>query len=404
MHLPNGNKLYSSGSVINPKELLGDDLALLKDNIKRLVGSNHPVLSTVSNYYFSAQGKHIRPLIVLLMSKATASVGNESGRDRIVDINEPIRDGDVQFLPSSNTSGSDILPSHRRLAEITEMIHTASLLHDDVIDESATRRSLPSANAAFGNKMAILAGDFLLARASIALARMRNVEVVELMSTVISDLVEGEFMQLRNTSSNNSRSQSWSSASTTIIPLPFQVGNSNAIDSDFLTLSSQKVIQTFEYYLYKTYYKTASLIAKSCESSAVLSTSCPTIIQAANLYGKNLGLAFQLVDDILDFGTTEAEFGKPVNADLGLGIATAPVLYAAEEFPELWELIERNFDAPGDVEKARALVNQSRGTELTRQLAEYFCRQAIEALNVLPESDARTALIQLTNTVLTRRK
>ena len=106
-----------------------------------------------------------------------------------------------------SASDSDILPSQQRLAEITELIHTASLLHDDVIDHSVARRGDPSANLEFGNKMAVLAGDFLLGRASVALARLRDAEVTELLATVIANLVEGEFMQLKNTCSGREESR-----------------------------------------------------------------------------------------------------------------------------------------------------------------------------------------------------
>jgi hexaprenyl-diphosphate synthase len=152
-------------------------------------------LNTISSSYFSKKGKHIRPLVVLLMSLATNKTSNSLLQESL--INTGFSTNAIQFQPNdaSYFKENGILPQQRRLAEITEMIHTASLLHDDVIDMSLTRRSEPTINAEYGNKMAILAGDFLLARASVALARLRNVEVVELMSTVISNLVEGEMMQ-----------------------------------------------------------------------------------------------------------------------------------------------------------------------------------------------------------------
>lgn len=275
------------GSVINPSNLLGSDLAIITKQIRRLLGSGHPVLNTVSSYYFQQQGKHVRPLIVLLMSMATSiapkavSIGPD-GRFSAPDedtIDQPLAGiRQISFPPrETGTSSSSsplldvtsepdlslphILPSQRRLAEITEMIHTASLLHDDVIDESATRRSRPSANAAFGNKMAILAGDFLLARASVALARLRDVEVVELLATVISNLVEGEFMQLRN---------------------------SQAADAE------GRILDRFDYYLEKTYLKTASLIAKSCRAAAVLGGCTRDVVDHAYEYGRSVGLAFQV--------------------------------------------------------------------------------------------------------------
>ena len=166
--------------------------------------------------------------------------------------------------------------------------------------------------------MAVLAGDFLLGRASVALARLRDPEVTELMATVIANLVEGEFMQLKNTAQDESR----------------------PVYTD----------ETLAYYLQKTYLKTASLISKSCRSAAVLGRSAPEVIEASYAYGRNLGLAFQLVDDMLDYTVTEAEMGKPVGADLELGLATAPLLFAWKSNPELGPLVGRKFRKEGDVQ------------------------------------------------------
>jgi hexaprenyl-diphosphate synthase len=216
------------------------------------------------------------------------------------------------------------LPSQRRLAEITELIHTASLLHDDVIDHSIARRGNPSANIAFGNKMAVLAGDFLLGRASVALARLRDPEVTELLATVIANLVEGEFMQLKNTAQDE-KNPSYSE-------------------------------DTITYYLQKTYLKSASLISKSCRAAALLGRHSPEVVEASYQYGKNLGLAFQLVDDMLDYTVSGVELGKPAGADLELGLATAPLLFAWKNNKELGTLVGRKFAEPGDVEKVRTRI------------------------------------------------
>lgn len=162
------------------------------------------------------------------------------------------------------------------------MIHTASLLHDDVIDVSMTRRSQASANAEFGNKMAILAGDFLLARASVALARLRNVEVVELLATVISNLVEGEFMQLSN---------SGRASAAAAVPTASSKDNVLSTDPDDIMVESES---RFQYYLDKTYLKTASLIAKSSRAAAVLGGCSEEVNDLAYSYGRNIGLAFQV--------------------------------------------------------------------------------------------------------------
>lgn len=171
--------------------------------------------------------------------------------------------------------------------------------------------------------MAVLAGDFLLGRASVALARLRDAEVIELLATVIANLVEGEFMQLQNTASNE-KNPAWTE-------------------------------ETISYYLQKTYLKSASLISKSCRAAALLGGSDAPTVEAAYSYGKNLGLAFQLVDDMLDYTISEAELGKPAGADLELGLATAPLLFAWKNNRDLGALVGRKFEEEGDV----ALVSLS---------------------------------------------
>ena len=270
------------------------------------------------------------------------------------------------------TSDSDILPSQRRLAEITELIHTASLLHDDVIDDSTSRRSHPSANVSFGNKMAVLAGDFLLGRASVALARLRDAEVIELLATVIANLIEGEFMQLRNTALDEAK-PAWTE---------------NALS----------------YYLEKTYLKSASLISKSCRAAALLGHNTPEVVEAAYIYGRNLGLAFQLVDDMLDYTTSGADLGKPAGADLELGLATAPLLFAWKEKQALGALVGRRFAGPGDVAMAREMVQQSDGLEQTRALAQDYADKAVNALRGFPESEAKDGLVEMCVKTMNRRK
>ncbi|OZJ02995.1 hypothetical protein BZG36_03131 [Bifiguratus adelaidae] len=372
--------------LIDAAKLVGPDFGLLKRNIASLLGSGHPLLNTVSNYYFSAEGKNIRPLLVLLISQATSKAAKSShDPGRYYDtIDIPVssttlsatkctsRIANELYMPRSTKEGCEVLPTQRRLAEITEMIHTASLLHDDVIDVSESRRNLPSANANFGNKMAILGGDFLLARASIALARLRHPEVIELMASSLANLVEGEFMQIKDFIKNKD--------------------------------SASEKGAIFQYYLKKSYMKTGSLIAKSCKSAALLGGCTKDVCDIAHEFAYHLGLAFQLVDDMLDFTATSDQFGKPAGADLKLGLATAPVLFAWEEYPELGALIERKFKMPGDVEKARMLVYESNGLAQTKSLAEDHCQKAIDIISVLPDSEAKTALIQLTQKVVSRKR
>ncbi|MBW4649719.1 MAG: solanesyl diphosphate synthase [Kastovskya adunca ATA6-11-RM4] len=308
------------------------DLTVLTDNLKNLVGTRHPILYAAAEHLFGAGGKRVRPAIVLLISRAT-----------MLD--------------------QDITPRHRRLAEITEMIHTASLVHDDVVDGSEMRRNVPTVNRLFTNGVAVLAGDFLFGQSAWYLANLDNLEVVKLLSKVIKNMAEGEIQQALN-----------------------RFDTSLSIDD----------------YLEKTYNKTASLIANSSKSAGLLSDVSPELADNLYRYGRYVGLAFQIVDDILDFtGSTEA-LGKPAGSDLISGNLTAPVLYAMEEKPYLEGLIEREFAQPGDIEQAIALVKESRGIERSRELAADYAKIAVESLKELKPSESCEALINLTDYVLSR--
>lgn len=431
----------------DPFSIVSHEMSNLAKSIASLIGLGHPTLNRVSSYYFEAEGKNVRPLLVLLLSRALSKIP-EDQRQRI-----PIDHYDVTEQPhfkgtptSTSVAGNSIddlisplailhginprvildplskpmdslpefdtqngiLPKQRRLAEIVEMIHTASLLHDDVIDLSDLRRGRPSGNIAFTNKMAVLAGDFLLGRASVAIARLRNPEVIELLSTTIANLVEGEFMQLKNTVLSNNGDSIVNDGENKAIPE--STGKVPTKEHEYLVQKPTEVDHkvnvdaAFEYYLHKTYLKTALLMSKLSRAAAVLSGSNDEVIEQCYQFGRNLGLCFQLVDDMLDYTSLDLLIGKPSQADLKLGLATAPILFAWRERPELGALIGRKFKEPGDVEIARRTVEQHDGVAKTRAMAQEYCNRALANLRVLPESDARSALELLTNSVLTRSK
>ena len=369
---------------INPFDLVASDMRKLNGQIKDLLGSDHPVLETVAQYFFDVEGgKKIRPTMVLLMSRAC----NEDALARGV---LHVTDGAGHQVPLTASPSTKQV----RLAEITEMIHTASLLHDDVIDTADSRRGVESVNSMFGNKLAVLAGDFLLARSSVCMARLRNLDVIELLATVIEHLVKGEVIQMKGVRPGSADSQ------------------------------------IFDIYLRKNYYKTGSLMANSCKAACLLnetgneglpsyytaasttppsSASSPPLSAAAQrarasfIYGRGVGAAFQLVDDVLDFEASQAELGKPILNDLKQGLATAPVLFAQQQYPALTEMIHRKFEAPGDIEKAHELVLKSDGLERTKELAIEYSNQAVEAILELEQSDARDALVKLARQITTRK-
>jgi len=308
------------------------DLDALLADLRAMIGAGHPILQAAAEHLFAAGGKRLRPGIVLLISRAIAPDGSLS-------------------------------PRHRRLAEITEMIHTASLVHDDVVDEAATRRGVATVHSRFNHRVAVLAGDFLFAQASWHLANLDDLEVVKLLSRVIMDLADGEVRQ---------------------------------------GLYRYDTGQSFETYLEKSYCKTASLIANSARAAGVLSGLSEERLVALHHFGRQLGLAFQVVDDILDFTGSDQQLGKPAASDLASGYLTAPALYALEERPALTRLIEREFSQEGDLEHALELVRGCEAIPRSRALAEGFAREAHQTLEWLGASEPRSALRALPEYVLSR--
>eukprot|EP01098_Paradermamoeba_levis_P014047 TRINITY_DN6594_c0_g1_i1.p1 TRINITY_DN6594_c0_g1~~TRINITY_DN6594_c0_g1_i1.p1 ORF type:complete len:387 (-),score=98.45 TRINITY_DN6594_c0_g1_i1:83-1243(-) len=337
---------------LSASDIVSHDFQLLRERVLKLVETKHPLLLEIASYYFSLSGKGLRPGLVLLMSRAVST-------------------GDKKEEPEKHLNGSnqpsesipEVLPKQLQLAEIIEMIHTASLIHDDVIDEAATRRGKASVNKLFSAKKAILAGDFLLARASVALARLHSHEVTELLSTSISDLVEGEFMQLKSGASKD-----------------------------------------WDIYIRKTYLKTASLISNGCRSAAVLGDSSRKVVDLATEFGTNFGIAFQIVDDLLDLTGSADTLGKPILSDARQGLMTAPYLFASEKFPEIFGVIERKCSQEGDIEKVSKMVEESGAVEKTKKLASQYAQKAVDAISQLHQSTSQQALISLANGVLVREK
>lgn len=324
--------MITTSSFLAPVD---DDLNILTENLKQLVGARHPILRAAAEHLFDAGGKRIRPAIVLLVARATIN----------------------------NSGAEDISPRHRRLAEITEMIHTASLVHDDVVDEANLRRNVPTVHSLFDNKVAVLAGDFLFAQSSWYLANLDNLEVVKLLSEVIRDFAEGEILQ---------------------------------------SLNSFEPNLSIEAYLEKSYYKTASLIANSAKAAGILSDVSEETANNLYQYGRNLGLAFQIVDDIFDFTGSTKILGKPTSSDLANGILTVPVLYAMEEKPYLQVLIEREFSEEGDLEQALDIVRKGNSITRTKELATTYAKAAKKNLECLAVSDSSQALSELTDYALSR--
>ncbi|KAH0889477.1 hypothetical protein HID58_051906 [Brassica napus] len=307
---------HQSSSVVeeelDPFSLVADELSLLSNKLRAMVVAEVPKLASAAEYFFKrgVEGKQFRPTV-------------------------------------------------------------ASLLHDDVLDDADTRRGVGSLNFVMGNKISVLAGDFLLSRACVALAALKNTEVVSLLATVVEHLVTGETMQMTSTTDQR---------------------------------------HSMDYYMQKTYYKTASLISNSCKAVALLAGQSAEVAVLAFEYGKNLGLAFQLIDDVLDFTGTSASLGKGSLSDIRHGIITAPILFAMEEFPQLRKVVGQLEKDPTNVDIALEYLGKSNGIQRTRDLAMEHANLAAAAIGSLPETDdedvkrSRRALVDLTHRVITRNK
>ncbi|CAL1373281.1 unnamed protein product [Linum trigynum] len=309
-------------------EVVADDLLILNQNLKSIVGAENPVLMSAAEQIFGAGGKRMRPALVFLVSRATAQMSGLK----------------------------ELTTNHRRLAEIIEMIHTASLIHDDVLDESDLRRGKETVHQLYGTRVAVLAGDFMFAQSSWYLANLENLEVIKLISQVIKDFASGEIKQA-----------------------------SSLFDCDV----------KLEEYLIKSYYKTASLVAASSKGSAIFSGVDSSVSESMFEYGKNLGLSFQVVDDILDFTQSAEQLGKPAGSDLAKGNLTAPVIFALEKEPKLRDIIESEFVEEGSLQHAIDLVQRCGGIQRAQELAKEQAVTAIQNLQCLPQGSFRSALEEM---------
>eukprot|EP00815_Leptocylindrus_aporus_P000933 CAMPEP_0116063946 /NCGR_PEP_ID=MMETSP0322-20121206/8766_1 /TAXON_ID=163516 /ORGANISM="Leptocylindrus danicus var. apora, Strain B651" /LENGTH=519 /DNA_ID=CAMNT_0003549759 /DNA_START=298 /DNA_END=1857 /DNA_ORIENTATION=- len=380
----------------DPFKLVEDELRPFAESISELVSSDQPILSMAAKHFFEKRhGKRFRPTIVQLLAKACSAAAPEKMPELDTKKDCPIQDpeNDLNFdftkagsavcwswsgaseveveggvVTTENHQGSEVWRRQAQLGQIVEMIHVASLIHDDVLDEAETRRGGEAVHKLYSNKVAVLAGDYLLARASVLLARLENTAVVQIMATALESLVAGEIMQLK---------------------------------------APPESLLEMESYLRKSYYKTASLICYASRSTALLGGHAygSNVATACEEFGFHLGLAYQIQDDILDFTAAASVLGKPALADMDLGLSTAPILYTAQEYPQLRPLVMRRFKKKGDKQKALEYLYKSEtAMDKAKTLARFHAQRAVDALLRLPKSESRDALVRLTNLVITRKK
>ncbi len=306
--------------------LIEADMQKVNEEILAQLNSDVPLVNQLGFYIIQGGGKRIRPTIALLAAKAVNYQGDQ--------------------MPTS--------------AAFIEFIHTASLLHDDVVDESELRRGKPTANAEFGNAAAVLVGDFIYTRAFQLMAKLNSLKMLRIMSDATNVLAEGEVQQLMN------------------------VHNPDTSEEDYM-----KVI----------YRKTARLFEVSAQAAAVLANANKEIERGLQLYGRYVGTAFQLVDDVLDYSANAVALGKNVGDDLAEGKPTLPLLHAMQQGTASQRELIRNAILQGGqreiIDDVLAIMAEHKSLDHAMARAKQEAQNAVDAIAVLPDSIYKQALISL---------
>jgi geranylgeranyl pyrophosphate synthase len=250
------------------------------------------------------------------------------------------------------------------LATSVEAVHTATLVHDDTIDGAATRRGLKTVSAVWDRQVAILLGDYLFAQSAELAARLDSVRIMTLLSETVMDMSSGELRQ-------------------------------------YAATRDRRIDQSD--YFARIRGKTASLFAMCCEGGAIVSCQNDDQVRCLREYGTNLGLAFQIADDVLDFTSDDETLGKPVGNDLRQGTLTLPVILLAEQLPSGSRLLHDIRAGEGHSEVVHEVV-QSGVLDSTLQIARTHVRRAVDALYLFPHSEAKDALVHLAETVIARER
>ena len=316
------NEASTSGALA----LMTADMNAVDRVILQRLTSDVALINQIAHYIISAGGKRIRPMLVLLFSSALGFTGTE------------------RF----------------EMAATVEFIHTATLLHDDVVDESALRRGRQTANALFGNAASVLVGDFVYSRAFQMMVSVNNLRVLDVLADATNVIAEGEVLQLMNMH-----------------------------DADLSVDDYLRVIR----------YKTAKLFEASARLGAVLAGAGAQVEESCAAYGRSLGTAFQLIDDLLDYEGATAQLGKNVGDDLREGKPTLPLLLAMERGTAAERELIRHAIEHGEIARLPEIVEIVRHTgaiDATRDAARAEAAKARHSLGVLPASAYREALLELT--------
>lgn len=323
----------NSSSTAAALALIADDMSAMDAVIARRLQSEVPLVAQVSQYIIAAGGKRLRPALVLLMC------------------------GALDYRGAQRFS----------LAAVVEFIHTATLLHDDVVDESTLRRGRSTANEVFGNPASVLVGDFLYSRAFQMMVEVGDMRIMQTLAEATNVIAEGEVLQLMN------------------------MHDAGLTEEGYL-----RVIRS----------KTAKLFEASARLAALLAQSSPAVEQRCAEYGQALGTAFQVIDDVLDYDGEVSEMGKNLGDDLREGKVTLPLIIAMQRGTEAERAtIQQAIETGGNGQMAQiiAIVQKTGALQATRDAAAAEALRALNALQTLPKNPYSDALEQLASQLLARR-
>ena len=310
-----------------------EDLVKVEKELELVSKVNFPWLAELLGYSLKSEGKAIRPALTLLAGK-------------------------LYHYHLDN-----LLP----MAMATELLHVATLIHDDAIDKSPFRRSKPTVYKVWGEDKAVLLGDYLFAKAGELTTVTQNIRVVKLFTQTLRVIATGELAQI---------------------------------------FDAYNLEQTYQQYIQRISNKTAALFILAVESGAVLSEAPEASIKILNEYGYNLGIAFQIVDDILDFIGTTKEVGKPIGSDLAQGTLTLPSMLLLERYPEE-NPVKRLFQNRDRQEEIKLAIEQVRNSSIIDEcytVASDYCDRACRSLNLLPDNIGRQSLIEIAGYIIRRKK
>lgn len=306
--------------------LIDADMQKVNETILAQLNSEVTLINQLGYYIIQSGGKRIRPMIAALSANALGYRGEQ----------------------------------HITCAAFIEFIHTATLLHDDVVDESAMRRGNPTANAEFGNAASVLVGDFIYTRAFQLMTQLNSLKILQIMSEATNVIAEGEVQQLMNICDPNT---------------------------------------TEENYMRVIYSKTARLFEASTQTAAIVANATAEQELALQDYGRYLGTAFQLVDDVLDYSANAIQLGKNVGDDLAEGKPTLPLLHAMHHGNETQaQLIRKTIEQGGNrdvLDEVLAIMNEYQSLDYAMARAKQEAQKAVDAIQILPESEYKRALISL---------